>query len=272
MFWWLVTASLPLRGNSEGHVVQSEAAEHLMRLWCCIAECVLFNLIKMLIASSDIVKLPNKKESPLPKWGSDIRTGNIFGFNVIYPQHNLQTLCAGLKSHPAMESSGRDWGRCEHFGVSPHCSPMPGQQQSWALQSELCSSSALAPSATQEGGLVPKQMHYCNLLAAITTEVWKNTPLLVHHGVDNKAGNLEEHPRGNKGRLNVIFITDTLVWLEKVVTVQEAFSVISQFSITEDINPKPNKPLLTKIFLMLFILLPCCSLWAFSLLACLRWF
>lgn len=105
----------------------------------------------MLIASSDTVNLPNKRESPLPKWGSDIRTGNFFGFSVIYSRHNLQILCAGLKSHPAMESSGRDWGRCEHFGVSPHCSPMPGQQQSWALQPGLCSSSTLAGTSGQTG-------------------------------------------------------------------------------------------------------------------------
>lgn len=147
MFWWLVTASLPLRGNTEGHVVQSEPAEHLMRWWCSTAECVLFNLIKMLIASSDIVNLPNKKETPLSKWWSDIRTGNIFGFNVIYSQHNLHILCAGMKSHQVMKSSGRDWGRCEPFGAWPHCSPMPGQQQSRALQS-----SALAGTQCHTGG------------------------------------------------------------------------------------------------------------------------
>lgn len=166
MFWCLVTASLPLRGNSEGHVAQSEPAEPLMRLWSSIAECVLFNLIKTPIAGSDIVNLPSKKEAPLPTWWSGIKTGNIFGFSVIYSQHSLKSLCWGAE--PAVRSSGRDWGRWEPFGAS---SLLPS---AWALQPGLCSSSALA--GTQEGGLAPKQTHQCNLLAAITTEVLEKYP------------------------------------------------------------------------------------------------
>lgn len=244
MFWWLFTASLPLRGNSEGHVVQSEPAEHLMGLWCCTAECVLFNSIKMLLASRDIVNLPNK-ETPLPRCWSGIRTGNIFSFNLIYSEPSLHILCAGLKSSQPWRALGEPEVGVSFWGLSP-CSPVPGQQQTGHCSQALLQ---LCPGTHSGGRAGSKVNDWHNLLAGITAEVWKNTPLLVHHGADNKAGNLGEHPKGNKGRLNVIFITDTFVWLEKVVTVQEAFSVFSQFSITKSINTKPKQPLLTKILL-----------------------
>lgn len=164
-------------------------------------------------------------------------------------------------------SSGELWERLREVRALWGLPLLPS---AWALQPGLCSSSALA--GTQEEGLAPKQTISAICWQLSQLRCWKNTPLLVHQGIDNKVENLGEHPRRNKGRLNVIYITDTFVSLEKVVRVHEAFSVFSQFSITEDINPKPNQPLLTKILLLLFILLPCCSLWAFSLLACFRWF
>lgn len=264
MFWWLFTASLPLRGSSEGHAVQSEPAEHLMGLWCCTAECVLFNLIKMLFASRDIVNLPNKKDTPLPKATSSASTRLT---------HSTTCTSSALpRELPAVKGSGRAWGGCEPFGASPSAPQCLGSSK-LSTAARLCSSSALAGTQCHTGGRAGSKVNDLhNLLAGVTAEVWKNTPLLVHQGADNRVGSLGEHPKGNKGRLSVIFITDTLVWLEKVVTVQEAFSVFSRFSITEGINPKPKQPLLTKILLVLFILLPCCSLWSFSLLACFSWY
>lgn len=126
------------------------------------------------------------------------------------------------------------------------CSPVPGH-------CSLGSAPALPLLAPRREGWLQNKH-----ISAICCQL--SQPLLGHQGADNKVENLGEHPRGNKGRLNVIFITDTFVSLEKVVTVQEAFSVFSQFSITEDTNPKPNQPLLTKILFRLLILLPCCSL------------
>lgn len=171
--------------------------------------------------------------------------------------------CAGVQSQQ-WGALGETEGGESPLGPLP-CSPVPGH-------CSLGSAPALPLLAPRrEGWLQNKHISaICWQLSQLRS--WKNTPLLGHQGADNKVENLGEHPRGNKGRLNVIFITDTFVSLEKVVTVQEAFSVFSQFSITEDTNPKPNQPLLTKILLRLLILLPCCSLWAFSLLACFRWF
>lgn len=67
---WSQLVSL-LRGNSEGSAGQFEPAENLTRCWCSTVEFtkqyVLLSFKKMLIASGDIVNLPNKKETTLPK-------------------------------------------------------------------------------------------------------------------------------------------------------------------------------------------------------------
>ena len=107
----------------------------------------------MFIASSGIVNLPNKKEIPLPKRWSDIRTDNFLCFSMIYSQHSLQILCAGIKSHQAMKSFGRSSARrAVLFGACPYCSPVPEQQQSWALQTpgSAPAQPLLAPWAIQQ--------------------------------------------------------------------------------------------------------------------------
>lgn len=131
MFWWLFTASLPLRGNSEGHVVQSEPAEHLMGLWCCTAECVLFNSIKMLLASRDIVNLPNK-ETPLPRCWSGIRTATSSASTWFTASPAAHPLC-WPEELPAMKSSGGAWGGCELLGPLPLL-PSAWAAANWALQ------------------------------------------------------------------------------------------------------------------------------------------
>lgn len=146
---------------------------------------------------------------------------------------------------------------------SPHCSPVPG------TAARLCSSSVLAGTQCHTGGRAGSKANaLAQFAGSYPSRGVEKHPSPCAPGWSQQTGNLGEHPRRNKGRINVIFITDTLAWLEKVFTVQEAFSVFSQFSITEGINPKANQPLLTKTLLTLFILLPCCSLWSFSLLAC----
>lgn len=197
MFWWLVTASFPLRGNSEGHVVQSEPAEHLMRLWCCIAECVLFNLIKMLIASSDTVNPPNKEETALPKGWSDIRTGNTFGFNTIYSAQFANPLC-WYKELPSNEEL---WERLREVWAFQGLSPL--LPNAWAAaklgtaEPRLCPSSALAGTQCPTGGRAGSRAEALVQFAGSFLN-WgvEKYPVLVHQDADNKAGNSGEHPRG----------------------------------------------------------------------------
>lgn len=228
------------------------------------------------------MNLPNKKDTLHKQW-SDIRRGNILSFIVNYSQHNLWISAVPWwlkETQSAKELQERpSKACCAVKGLSPRQSlgsSKVGPCRALYVYSNSASAGTLYHTACeswcQSKCILAKSAG--SLFSLLQPRCLKNIPGFVSLNVGNKVGNLGEHHMGSNDRLNVIFITAPLVWLEKVVTVQQEFSFLSLCSVTEDINPKTKPPFLPfpQIIHTSFILLTWCSLQAFSFLACFRWF
>lgn len=177
-------------------------------------------------------------------------------------QHNLQILCAALLAQRAT-TWWRALGQTEQGVLClqrllPIAHQSLGNSKLGTTDPWLCSNSACAGTLhhTAEESLCQRKCIMVqsagSLFSLLQLRCLKNIPVFVHWNAGNKAGNLGEHHMENNDRLNVIFIAATLAWLEKVVTVLEEFSVLSQFSTTGDIHPKPTLSLLPNILDLLF--------------------
>lgn len=184
--------------------------------------------------------LPDHSHGPAPSLAMGVLAelhgnGSGLSFQLTFP--------ASVKGR-GMKSFRRGWAR--HAEIS---GPVPIAQQCLGSSSKAghCRALAVLQLSPSWHSVPCSKALWCQskctstvlwqLVLSITTEMFEKYPRFCSPECWQPRGNLGEHLMGNNDRLNVISIAAASMWLQKVVTVQGEFSVLSQFSMAGDINP-----------------------------------